>query len=159
MLGGAGDAVVRRLLADRPDVESIVVTDMSRDMLRFVRHSVMAASSSFSSNPAAAADDATATAADTTAVDIAAAAAATADAAAAAAAAAADAAFSDDMAAVAVAANAAVSDDIATRVHGLVNVNVDVDVVMNAAGKAVTIHYIHADEEVNLKASTLKLKP
>lgn len=42
VLGGAGDAVVRRLLRDRGDVRVIVVTDMSRDMLRLVRDNVAA---------------------------------------------------------------------------------------------------------------------
>mmetsp|Transcript_12039 Transcript_12039/g.48289 ORF Transcript_12039/g.48289 Transcript_12039/m.48289 type:complete len:397 (+) Transcript_12039:109-1299(+) len=42
VLGGAGDAAVRRLLRDRGDVRVIVVTDMSRDMLRLVRDNVAA---------------------------------------------------------------------------------------------------------------------
>ena len=42
VLGGAGDAVVRRLLRDRGDVRVIVVTDMSRDMLRLVKDNVAA---------------------------------------------------------------------------------------------------------------------
>jgi NADH dehydrogenase [ubiquinone] 1 alpha subcomplex assembly factor 5 len=85
VLGGAGDAVVRRLLNDRPDVRTIVVTDMSRDMLRFVRSSVAAeaalragvrsggfdaSSSTSSTSSAAAADtDAAASAAPWTRVD------------------------------------------------------------------------------------------
>ena len=40
VLGGASDAVVRRLLSDRPDVRHIVVTDISADMLDFVRANV-----------------------------------------------------------------------------------------------------------------------
>jgi NADH dehydrogenase [ubiquinone] 1 alpha subcomplex assembly factor 5 len=36
-LGGATDAVLRRLLEDRPDVRVVVVVDASRDMLAFVR--------------------------------------------------------------------------------------------------------------------------
>ena len=37
VLGGAKDAVLRRLLEDRPDVRVVVVVDASRDMLAFVR--------------------------------------------------------------------------------------------------------------------------
>ena len=37
VLGGATDAVLRRLLEDRPDVRVVVVVDASRDMLAFVR--------------------------------------------------------------------------------------------------------------------------
>lgn len=37
VLGGATDAVLRRLLKDRPDVRVVVVVDASRDMLAFVR--------------------------------------------------------------------------------------------------------------------------
>ena len=40
VLGGATDAVVRRLLRDRPDARVVVVVDASRDMLAFVRESV-----------------------------------------------------------------------------------------------------------------------
>ena len=40
VLGGATDAVVRRLLSDRPDVRVLVVVDASRDMLAFVRENV-----------------------------------------------------------------------------------------------------------------------
>ena len=40
VLGGATDAVVRRLLRDRPDVRVVVVVDASRDMLAFVRENV-----------------------------------------------------------------------------------------------------------------------
>ena len=37
VLGGATDAVLRRLLKDRPDARVVVVVDASRDMLAFVR--------------------------------------------------------------------------------------------------------------------------
>ena len=81
VLGGASDAVIRRLLADRQDVEAIVVTELARDMLRFVRRSVNA---SFSRGGTVGADG--------------------------------------------------------DEVEG-------VDEVVNAAGKTVRVHYVHADEE------------
>lgn len=37
VLGGASEAITRRLLADRDDVETIVVVDLSADMLNFVK--------------------------------------------------------------------------------------------------------------------------
>lgn len=40
VLGGACEAITRRLLAERKDVETIVVVDLSKDMLDFVQRSV-----------------------------------------------------------------------------------------------------------------------
>lgn len=40
VLGGASEAIMRRLLGERDDVEKIVVVDLSRDMLDFVARAV-----------------------------------------------------------------------------------------------------------------------